>query len=161
MPAAVAVEHRLDGLLEGHAAGEQLRRHAHLGVHDAVRGQVQGALAGHPVHGVGPLHHADGVRERLQVAHQRAGVGRPPEPQAQRRGVVGRQVAVAELVGQLEHGLRAQAAVQVVVQENLGGAAEGLGVQWCGHAGKLPRQQRPGAAQGQSARVTAAASQSA
>ena len=44
--------------------------------------------------------------------------------------------AVAELVGQLEHRLRAQAAVQVVVQQDLGGAADGLGGQRGRHAAK-------------------------
>ena len=54
----------------------QLGREPDLGVDDAVGGEVLGALARDPVQRVGGLHDADGVRERLQVALQRAGVGR-------------------------------------------------------------------------------------
>ena len=86
LPCGEAVDHRLDDVLDREALGRrQLRREAHLGVHDAVGGQVEGALAGHPVDRLGPLHHADGVRERLQVLHQRPGVGRLPEPAAEAR----------------------------------------------------------------------------
>ena len=83
LPAAdrEAVDHRLDDVLDGQPLrGRQLRGEAHLGVDDAVGGQVERALAGHPVDRLGVLHHADGVREGLQVPHQRAGVGRLPEP---------------------------------------------------------------------------------
>ena len=60
---------------------------AHLGVHDAVVGQVLDALAGDPGQRVGLLHHRDGVVERLEVALQRPGVRRLGEPAAQRVGV--------------------------------------------------------------------------
>ena len=39
----------------------------HLGVDDAVGGEVLGALGGHPDEGVLGLHDTDGVLERLQV----------------------------------------------------------------------------------------------
>ena len=123
-----AVEDRLHGLLDrGALRGQQLRRHPDLGVDDAVGGQVQRALAGHPAHRLGPLHHPDGVREGLQVADQRAGVGGLPEPGAEGLGVTGGQLPVADLVGQLEHRLRSQPAVQVVVQEHLRRAPQLLG----------------------------------
>ena len=66
--------------------GRQLGGEPHLGVDDAVGGEVERALAGHPVDRLGLLHHADGVRERLQVLHQRAGVRRLPEPGAEALG---------------------------------------------------------------------------
>ena len=47
-----------------------LGREAHLGVDDAVGGEVLGALLGHPDEGVLRLHHADGVVERLEVEHE-------------------------------------------------------------------------------------------
>ena len=134
-----AVDHRLDDRLDGQPLRRrQLRREAHLGVDDAVGGEVERALAGHPVDRLGPLHHADGVREGLQVAHQRAGVGGLPEPAAEALGVGGRQVAVAVLVGELEHRLRPQPAVEVVVQEHLGRAGERLGGQRGRHRRSLP-----------------------
>ena len=115
-----AVDHRLDdGLDRQPARRRQLGCEAHLGVHDAVGGEVERALPRHPVDGVGGLHDADGVRERLQVAHQRAGVGGLPEPGAELGGVGGGQVAVAVRVGQLDHRLRPQPAVEVVVQQDL------------------------------------------
>jgi hypothetical protein len=74
--------HRAHNLLEGEAVAQVLLRGVpHLGVHDAVTGQVLDALAGHPGDVVGALHHRNGVVERLEVAHQRAavrGLGEPP-----------------------------------------------------------------------------------
>ena len=132
-----AVDHRLDDRLDRQPLRRrQLGREPHLGVDDAVGGQVEGALAGHPVDRLRPLHDADGVRERLQVPHQRPGVRGLPEPAAQALRIGRRQPAVAVLVGELQHRLRAQAAVQVVVQEDLGRAGEGLGVQRCRHASR-------------------------
>ena len=57
-----------------------LGRVPRLGVDDAVGGQVERPLARDPVQAVRGLHHRDGVVERLQVPHQRAGVGRLDEP---------------------------------------------------------------------------------
>ena len=48
----------------------QLGGEPHLGVDDAVGGEVLDALPGHPVQRVGRLHHRDGVREALEVADQ-------------------------------------------------------------------------------------------
>jgi hypothetical protein len=96
-----------------------LRRIAHLGVDHAVGGQVQRALPGHPVQpGLG-LHHRDGVREGLQVAFERPRVGGRGEPPAESLRIrLGKRVA--DVGGELDDGLRAQATVQVVVQQCLG-----------------------------------------
>ena len=76
-------QHRLHHLGQLQAALEVLLRgEPHLGVDHAVGGQVEGALPGHPVQRVRCLHDRDGVGERLQVALQRAGVGRRDEPAA-------------------------------------------------------------------------------
>ena len=92
---------------------------ADLGVDDAVGGQVLDALAGDPGDGRAGLHHGDGVVEGLEVAHQRAGVGRLDEPAAQRLRVGGREL-VADLGGELDDRLRPQPTVEVVVQQDLG-----------------------------------------
>ncbi len=54
-----------------------------LGVDDPVGGQVERALPGHPGQLLGGLHDRDGVRERLEVALERARVGGVAEPGAQ------------------------------------------------------------------------------
>ena len=85
-----ALLHRVHDLVEREAAGEVLLGGvAHLGVDDAVGGQVLDALAGDPGELLGGLHHRDGVVEGLQVALQRAGVRGLGEPLPERLGVVG------------------------------------------------------------------------
>ena len=102
----------------------QLRGEAHLGVDDAVGGQVQGALAGDPDERVLGLHHPDGVGERLEVQPQVAAVGAGVEPGGQLVDVGGGQAVVAVLRGELDDGGGPQPPVEVVVQEDLGGAPQ-------------------------------------
>ena len=93
---------------------------ADLGVHHSVGSEVLDALAGDPGERRLGLHHADRVVERLEVAHQGAGVGGLGEPPAERLGVVGAvREHVSARVGQLKDGLRAEPAVEVVVQQHL------------------------------------------
>ena len=106
------------------AVDVQLGREADLGVHDAVGGQVLRALGGDPGQRLARLHDADGVREGLEVALQRAGVGRLDEPAAERLGVGRGQLVVAGLRGQLHDRGGAQSAVEVVVQQRLGRAPD-------------------------------------
>ena len=116
-----AVEHRLDDLVEGEAAGHvQLGGEPDLGVDHAVGGEVLGALGGHPDDRVAGLHDADRVGEGLEVALQRPGVGRLDEPAAELVGVGRREAVVAGLLGELDDRRRSQAAVEVVVQQHLG-----------------------------------------
>ena len=121
-------QHRVHDLVEGQPLLDvQLGREPDLGVDHPVRGEVLGALGGDPLQrGLG-LHDGDGVRERLQVALQRAGVGGVPEPGAELRGVRTGQVLVAAFGGEVDDGGRAQPAVEVVVEEHLRCAEEGLG----------------------------------
>ena len=108
------------------ALGRELGRIADLGVDDAVGREVLRALRGHAGDGVGRLHHADGVGEALEVQLQRASVGAGPEPPAELLGILGGQAAVAGLAGQLDDGGRPQPAVEMIVQQHLGGAADRL-----------------------------------
>ncbi len=97
-----AALHRADDLVQGEAGGDVLLGGvADLGVHHSVGGEVLDALAGHPLDRRGGLHDPDRVVEGLEVAHQRAGVGRLREPAAQRLRVAGREL-VAAVGGQLE-----------------------------------------------------------
>ena len=80
-PGVEALLHRRDDLVEGQPAADVLLGGvAHLGVDDAVGGEVLDALAGDPGDRRPVLHDRDGVVEGLEVAHQRAGVGRLGEP---------------------------------------------------------------------------------
>ena len=103
--AAEPVEHRVHHLVERQALlGVQLRGEPDLGVDDAVGGEILGALEGDPLDRVVILHHADGVGERLEVEHQVVALGATVEPRGQFVDVGGRQILVAELLRQFDHG---------------------------------------------------------
>ena len=146
--AAEAGEHRLDHLVERQALlGAELGREAHLGVDDAVGGEILRALVGDPFDRVAVLHHADGVGERLEVEHEVVALGAAVEPRREVVDVGGRQGVVAVLAGQLDHGLRPQPAVEVVVEQRLG-RPRGAGRSRA-HQATLPRRRSgspPGAA---------------
>ena len=130
LPDRVAREDRLLDLVERQAAlGAQLRGHADLGVDDAVGGEVLGALGRDPGDRVALLHDAGRVVERLEVELERLAVGAAAEPRRQLVDVGGRQAVVAELGGEVDHRRGAQAAVEVVVEERLRGARDGVGCQ--------------------------------
>ena len=99
---------------------------ADLGVDDTVVGQVLGRLPRDPGQALRGLHHADGMGEGLQVALQRPRVRAVAEPARQAVRVGRGQVGVRELLRQLGHGGRAHAAVEVVVEQDLGRGADGL-----------------------------------
>ena len=97
-----------------------------LGVHHAVGRQILGALACHPHDRVRGLHHPDGVGERLEVQRQVLAVGAALHPCCESFGVGRGKVAVAGLVGQLDDRGRSQAPVEVVVEDDFGGATDAL-----------------------------------
>ena len=93
LPMQEALEVRIDHLVEGQALlGRQLRGVAHLGVGDAVGGEVLGALGGDADDRVAVLQHADRVLERLEVQLERLAIRAAAEPgrPAPRRRSVGR-----------------------------------------------------------------------
>ena len=100
--------------------GAQLGGHPDLGVHDAVGGEVLGAFGRDPGDRVGPLHDPEGVGEGLEVELEALAVGAAPEPGAQVVDVGRRQAGVAVLGGEVDDRRRAQAAVEVVVEQRLG-----------------------------------------
>jgi hypothetical protein len=114
------LEVRLDHLVEGQAPLHgQLRRVADLGVDDAVGRQVLGALGGDADDRVLLLEHADGVGERLEVELQALAIGAPSDPRRELVGIGRRQAVVAELRGKVDDRRRAEAAVEVVVEQRL------------------------------------------
>ena len=71
-----ALQDRHHDVVELHSGfGAQLGCHPHLGIDHAIGREVLHALARHPADRFGVLHHADGVREGLQVELQIAAVG--------------------------------------------------------------------------------------
>ena len=118
--AAEPGEHRAHDLVERQPRfGVQFWRETHLGVHHVVGGEILRALERHTLDRVTVLHHADGVRERLEIEHEVVALGAAVEPLLQIGHVGGRQLAVAELVRQLDHCLGAQTPVEVVVEQCL------------------------------------------
>jgi hypothetical protein len=123
-PAPEAVEHGQHGFIERQAAlGQQLGRHAHLGVHDAVGRQVLGTFGAHALDRVARLHDRDRVAEALEVELERLAIGSRGEPARQLVRIRRRQLAIADLGRELQHGPRAQPAVEVVMEEDLRRAA--------------------------------------
>jgi hypothetical protein len=124
-PVLEALLHGRDDLVEGQPALEVLLGGVpHLGVDDAVRGEVERALAGDPGEVLGGLHHGDRVHEGLEVALEGTRARLLLEPLPQRRGP-GRRQLVADLPRELDDRRGPQAAVQVVVQQRLGRGDEG------------------------------------
>ncbi len=93
---------------------------AHLGVHDAVGGEILGALERHSLDRVTVLHHADGVGEGLEVEHEVVALGATVEPGGEVVDVGGRQVVVAVLLGEFDDGAGSDPTVEMVVEQSLG-----------------------------------------
>jgi len=117
---AETLEDGLDHLVQAQPAlGVQLGREPDLGVDHPVGGQVLGALRGHPPQRIRGLHDRDRVPERIEVNLQVTAVRAFSQPFRQLFRVVTGQVGVTCFAGQLKDGLRAQASVQVIMQQNL------------------------------------------
>ncbi len=88
-------QHGVDHRVERQAPVDvQLRGEPHLGVDHRVRGQVFHAFVGNAVQRLRRLHHRDGMRERFEVALQRAAVRRrsgTTAPACRRRSRAGRR----------------------------------------------------------------------
>ena len=105
-----------DDLLQGKAIGLVLLRGvAQLGVANVIGGQVLDCLTGDAHQPLGGLHNGSGVVESGEVGRQIAGVSRLVEPLFQLCGVCGGQL-IADLLGELDQGGGAYAAVEVIVK---------------------------------------------
>ena len=122
---AEACQGGLDDLVEGQPTFDvQLGCEPHLGVDDAVIGEILGAFGRNPVQGISGLHDAHGVGERLEVEDQIEAAGASDHPGGEFVRVMGGQFAVPVLLRQLDHGGWSDATVEVVVQQDLGRLAE-------------------------------------
>ena len=97
---------------------------AHLGVDDPVLDQVLDALGRDALERLASLHHADGVGEARQVAHQVVSGRSRHEPRRELLRIGRRQLPVALFGGELHHRCRPQAAVEVIVEEHFRRAAD-------------------------------------
>ena len=136
-PPLALAETVLDGLhhpVERQAALDvEFRRAAHLGIRDAVRGEILGALGRDPDERVALLHDADGVGKRLEVQLERLSICAASEPGREIVDVRRRQATVLELARQVDDRRRTKAAVEVIVEQRLRSRAD-----------RLEREQRPG-----------------
>ena len=123
----------LDRLVQAQpAAGVLVRGPPGLGVHDSVGHHVLHELAGDPAQLRSCLHQRHGALEGGEVGGKGAGVGGGVEPVGDGLGVRRLRLVAgggaghfeAELAAQLEHGLRTQPAVEVIVQGDLGQGAD-------------------------------------
>ena len=157
---AEPLQHRRDNLVGLQSPVQvQFGREADLGVDDAVGGQVLGAFGGDPDQRLAGLHDRHRVLERLQVQLQVTAPRGAGHRGGQHLRIVARQLVVADFLGQRHDGRGSQAAVQVVVQQNLRHGADLIKAQ--GHAlivnhlarlmrdggpcpPRAPRESRPG-----------------
>ena len=117
---AEPVEDRRHHLVEREAAlGGELGRVPHFGVDHTVGREVLGALGRNTLDRIACLEKGDGVAESLEVELEALTVGAAEEPARELGRVARRQLALADVGSELQHGFRAQAAVEVVVQQRL------------------------------------------
>ncbi len=111
--------HGVHDVVEAEAAGEVLLGSpSDFAVDHAVGREVFDELLGRAYEALAGLHDADGDRELLEVVLERAAVDVVGEPRLEALRVVGGQVET-DLVGELEHRLRAEAPVEVIMQRDL------------------------------------------
>ena len=113
----------------------QLRGEPDLGVDDAVIRQVGRAFGGDPDQRLAGLHDRDRVREPLQVQLQVPAGGVRGEPPGELPGIGAGQPPIPGLAGQFHDGSRPQAAIEVIVQHDLGHLAQLLQVRHRAQAG--------------------------
>jgi ethanolamine utilization microcompartment shell protein EutS len=120
LPAAVAAgQHRVHHVFEREAAGGmESGVETQLDVANVLGGGVEDRLPRHPFQRRLVLHHRDGRGETLQIQRQAAAPGAAVEPGRQFPRRACRQIHPGAF-GQLEDRCRAQAAVEVLVQQDL------------------------------------------
>lgn len=123
-----AFDQRVDDSLHIQALFQMVfRSQAQLSVDNVVGGQILDGLTRNARQRLSGLHDGAGVREGGQVARQRARVAGVNEPLLQFIHVGGGQlIGVTAVRGQVDNGLRAQAAIEVIVKQYLGQAGDNL-----------------------------------
>ena len=96
------------------------RREAGLDVHDAVVVHILHHLIRDALERFFGLHDAAGVGESFQIERQASALCPPLEPNVEFAGIRRRQFVVADVLGELNDCLRANAAVEMIVKKNLG-----------------------------------------
>ena len=141
LPISEAGQYGLDHLIEGQPASQmQFGGEPDLRVHHVVRCEILDALQCDAVQRFSGLHHCDGVRERLEVADQRSAVRGSAEPGCQFRRIDAGQTVVADLPGDIDDRRGPQTAVQVIVQQRLGGLLDHREGQRSSHQTIVPGQ---------------------
>ena len=125
LPASQPVQHRAhDGLIRQSALAVKARGKAHLGIDHAVMEHVLDELEGHALQRGPRLHHANGVLEAFEVERERAAIRAAKKPRGQFLGVAGRETGVIFRLREIDDGLRAQAAVEVFMEQDFGQGLE-------------------------------------
>jgi hypothetical protein len=115
---AEAVEDRPHHFVERQAAlGGELGRIPHLGVEDVVGREVLDALGRHTLDRIPRLEEGNRVPEPVEVELEALGVGFEREPAGELGRVGRRQLAVADIGRKLDHRLRPQPTIKMVVQQ--------------------------------------------
>lgn len=127
-----ALLNRPHDLIEGQTGFQVLfGGKAHLGVHNAVFGQVLGTLRCHPDKGVTLLHHPDRVIERFEIERKRQAIGASADPRRELFDIGCGEAFVAKLRGQFDHRCRTQPAIEVVVKKGFRGPFDVVASQRC------------------------------
>ena len=92
----------------------------HFGIDDSVGGKILSAFPCYPLNAVARLHDRDGVSEGFEVEREIFAVGALHHPLDEGFGFGGGQVAVAQLIGQLNDCFRSESAVEMIVKQDLG-----------------------------------------
>src|SRR6266849_3106655 len=95
-------------------------RKASLKVNHSIFAEILGLFIGDALQSLLGLHDRDGVAETLEVFGETSLVRALMKPFRQRPGIGCRPVPVSPVFGQLNHGLRLQHAIQVLVQKDFG-----------------------------------------
>src|SRR2546426_6446085 len=112
--------HGLNDLLEVEAARRvEHRRVADLRVHDPVAREIIAALVRDALERFLSLHDRDRVVEATQIERERPGRSARMEPTTELVRVRGRKARVADIPGELDDRRGTQAAIEMVVQQDL------------------------------------------
>ncbi len=99
-------------------------REASLKIDNPVAAQIFGLLIGDALQRFFGLHHCDGVREALQIFRKAALIRSAKKPLGKCLRGVCRKVRILSVSSQINHGLRPQHTVQVLVQKDFGKALQ-------------------------------------